>query len=256
MKLLKLLAASTILGASLFANEVIIVGATPVPHAEILEQTKDLLKKEGYTLEIKEFNDYILPNLSTDSKELDANFFQHQPYLDEFNANKGTKLISVAKVHIEPMAVYSKKYKNIQDLPQNATIAVPNDPTNESRALDIIASTKLVSFENSALKTPLDIKDNPKNIKFKELKAAQLPRALDDVDFAVINSNYALSANLNPVKDSILIESKESPYANILVTTQDNKDNPKIKALVKALQSQKVKDFINEKYQGAVVPAF
>lgn len=256
MKLLKFLALNAILGASLFANEIISVGATPVPHAEILEQAKDLLKKEGYTLEIKEFNDYVLPNLSTDSKELDANFFQHQPYLDEFNANKGTKLVSVAKIHIEPMAVYSKKYKNINDIPNKATIAVPNDPTNESRALDIIANTKIVSFENVALKTPLDIKDNPKNIQFKELKAAQLPRAIADVDFAVINSNYALSAGLNPVKDSILIEDKNSPYANILVTTQDNANSPKIKALVKALQSQKIKDFINEKYNGAVIPAF
>ncbi|MCW1360942.1 MetQ/NlpA family ABC transporter substrate-binding protein [Campylobacter sp. US33a] len=256
MNILKTLTAALVLSTSLFAAEKIIVGATPVPHAEILEQTKDLLAKEGYELEIKEFNDYVLPNLSTDNGELDANFFQHQPYLDEFNANKGTKLISVAKVHIEPMAVYSKKYKNLNDLKEGALIAVPNDPTNESRALDIIASSKLVSFTNKPLKTPLDITSNPKNLKFQELKAAQLPRVLNSTDIAVINSNYALAAGLNPVKDSIFIESKDSPYVNILVAKPENKDSAKIKALSKALNSEKIRKFIEEKYNGAVIPAF
>lgn len=241
---------------SLGAAEKVVVAATPVPHAEILEQVKPELEKSGYTLVIKEFTDYVLPNLATDNGEVDANFFQHTPYLKEFNKSRGTKLIGVSAVHIEPMAVYSKKYKNLDDISEGATIAVPNDPTNESRALDIIAKSGLVSFQDKALKTPLDIIDNPKKLKFAELKAAQLPRALNDVDIAVINSNYALAANLNPVKDSIFIEDKDSPYVNILVVKEGNEQNPKIQALIKALQSEKVRQFIVEKYGGAVVPAF
>ncbi|MCR2109741.1 MetQ/NlpA family ABC transporter substrate-binding protein [Campylobacter upsaliensis] len=241
---------------NLNAAEKIVVAATPVPHAEILNQAKEDLKKEGYTLEVKEFTDYVLPNLATDNSEVDANFFQHMPYLEEFNKSKGTKLVKVANIHIEPMAVYSKKYKNFNELKDGAKIAVPNDPTNESRALDIIAKTGLVGFNDKVLKTPIDITQNPKNIKFIELKAAQLPRALDDVDVAVINSNYALSANLNPVKDSIFIEDKDSPYANILVVKEGKEQDPKIKALTKALQSEKIKKFIEEKYNGAVIPAF
>ena len=241
---------------NLNAAEKIVVAATPVPHAEILNQAKEDLKKEGYTLEVKEFTDYVLPNLATDNSEVDANFFQHMPYLEEFNKSKGTKLVKVANIHIEPMAVYSKKYKNFNELKDGAKIAVPNDPTNESRALDIIAKTGLVGFNDKVLKTPIDITQNPKKIKFIELKAAQLPRALDDVDVAVINSNYALSANLNPVKDSIFIEDKDSPYANILVVKEGKEQDPKIKALTKALQSEKIKKFIEEKYNGAVIPAF
>ncbi|EAH5199590.1 MetQ/NlpA family ABC transporter substrate-binding protein [Campylobacter upsaliensis] len=241
---------------NLNATEKIVVAATPVPHAEILNQAKEDLEKEGYTLEVKEFTDYVLPNLATDNGEVDANFFQHTPYLEEFNKSKGTKLVKVANIHIEPMAVYSKKYKNFNELKDGAKIAVPNDPTNESRALDIIAKTGLVSFNDKALKTPIDITQNPKNIKFIELKAAQLPRALSDVDVAVINSNYALLANLNPVKDSIFIEDKDSPYANILVVKEGKEQDPKIKALTKALQSEKIKKFIEEKYNGAVIPAF
>ncbi|MCR2112443.1 MetQ/NlpA family ABC transporter substrate-binding protein [Campylobacter upsaliensis] len=241
---------------NLNAAEKIVVAATPVPHAEILNQAKEDLKKEGYTLEVKEFTDYVLPNLATDNNEVDANFFQHMPYLEEFNKSKGTKLVKVANIHIEPMAVYSKKYKNFNELKDGAKIAVPNDPTNESRALDIIAKTGLVGFNDKVLKTPIDITQNPKNIKFIELKAAQLPRALSDVDVAVINSNYALSANLNPVKDSIFIEDKDSPYANILVVKEGKEQDPKIKALTKALQSEKIKKFIEEKYNGAVIPAF
>ncbi|EAI4330007.1 MetQ/NlpA family ABC transporter substrate-binding protein [Campylobacter upsaliensis] len=241
---------------NLNATEKIVVAATPVPHAEILNQAKEDLEKEGYTLEVKEFTDYVLPNLATDNGEVDANFFQHTPYLEEFNKSKGTKLVKVANIHIEPMAVYSKKYKNFNELKDGAKIAVPNDPTNESRALDIIAKTGLVSFNDKALKTPIDITQNPKNIKFIELKAAQLPRALSDVDVAVINSNYALLANLNPVKDSIFIEDKDSPYANILVVKEGKEQDPKIKTLTKALQSEKIKKFIEEKYNGAVIPAF
>ncbi|EFS9253183.1 MetQ/NlpA family ABC transporter substrate-binding protein [Campylobacter upsaliensis] len=255
---IKTLLLASLVGFTLNLNaaEKIVVAATPVPHAEILNQAKEDLEKEGYTLEVKEFTDYVLPNLATDNGEVDANFFQHTPYLEEFNKSKGTKLVKVANIHIEPMAVYSKKYKNFNELEDGAKIAVPNDPTNESRALDIIAKTGLVSFNDKALKTPIDITQNPKNIKFIELKAAQLPRALSDVDVAVINSNYALLANLNPVKDSIFIEDKDSPYANILVVKEGKEQDPKIKALTKALQSEKIKKFIEEKYNGAVIPAF
>ena len=252
----KILALACLSACLLNANEIIKVGATPVPHAQILNNIKDDLKDKGYTLQIKEFNDYILPNLAVDSEELDVNFFQHEPYLNEFNKNKGTKLIKIANIHIEPMGIYSKKFKDISKIKEGATIAIPNDPTNESRALDIIAKKGLVKFKDKALKTPLDIIDNPKKIKFVELKPAQLPRALDDVDFAVINSNYALSANLNPAKDSVFIEDKESPYANILVVRVGHENDPKIKALIQALQSDKIKQFIIEKYNGSVLPAF
>lgn len=238
------------------ASQTIIVGATPVPHAEILEFVKADLANEGFELVVKEFNDYVQPNLATDSGELDANFFQHIPYLEEFNKNKGTALVSVAGIHLEPMGVYSRKHSSFTIVSDGVSIAVPNDPTNESRALDIIAKTGVVTFKESALKTPLDIVSNPKNIVFKELEAAQMPRALDDTDFAVINSNFAMAAGLKPTEDSLVMEDKESPYVNVLVVKAGNEESAKTKALIKALQSEKVKAFIDEKYQGAVVPAF
>ena len=241
---------------NLNATEKIVVAATPVPHAEILNQAKEDLEKEGYALEVKEFTDYVLPNLATDNGEVDANFFQHTPYLEEFNKSKGTKLVKVANIHIEPMAVYSKKYKNFNELKDGAKIAVPNDPTNESRALDIIAKTGLVSFNDKALKTPIDITQNPKNIKFIELKAAQLPRALSDVDVAVINSNYALGANLNPVKDSIFIEDKDSPYVNFVVVRAEDVQSAKTKVIDKVLKSEKLKKFIEENYKDILIPGF
>ncbi len=242
---------------TLFANEKeIVVGATPNLEAEILEAARSNLEKQGYKLVIKEFNDYSLPNIATENEELDANLFQHIPYLNEFNKNKGTNLVNVAGIHIAPMGVYSKKYKSLDEIKDKATIAIPNDPTNESRALDIIESAKLVSFKKSELKTPLDIISNPKNIEFKELKAAQLPRSLDDVDFAVINSNYALDAGLNPVKDSVFLESKSSPYVNLIVVKKCNENSEKTKALVRAVKSENVKKFIKDKYQGALIPVF
>lgn len=237
-------------------SQTITVGATPVPHAEILEFVKADLANEGFELVVKEFNDYVQPNLATDSGELDANFFQHIPYLEEFNKNKGTTLVSVAGIHLEPMGVYSRKYSSFTIVSDGVSIAVPNDPTNESRALDIIAKTGVVTFKESALKTPLDIVSNPKNIVFKELEAAQMPRALDDTDFAVINSNFAMAAGLKPTEDSLVMEDKSSPYVNVLVVKAGNEESAKTKALIKALQSEKVKAFIDEKYQGAVVPAF
>lgn len=238
------------------ADKKIVVGATPVPHGEILEFIKADLANDGFELVIKEFNDYVQPNLATDSGEIDANFFQHIPYLDEFNKNKGTKLVRVAGIHLEPMGVYSRKHSSFATLSDGASIAVPNDPTNESRALDIIAKTGVVTFNENALKTPLDITSNPKNLVFKELEAAQMPRALEDTDFAVINANFAMAAGLNPTADSLVIEDKSSPYVNVLVVKAGNESTAKTKALIKALQSEKVKNFISEKYQGAVIPAF
>ncbi|TQR34451.1 methionine ABC transporter substrate-binding protein [Campylobacter sp. MIT 99-7217] len=257
MKIKNLVLASLLgLSLNLYAAEKIIVGATPVPHAEILELIKPELKKQGFELEIKEFNDYVQPNLATQSGDLDANFFQHTPYLDEFNKNNKTTLVNVAGIHLEPMGLYSSKHKQF-DPKAGASIAIPNDPTNESRALDIIAKTGAISFaKENLLKTPLDIKDNAKKLKFIELKAAQLPRALSDADFAVINSNYALAANLNPIKDSLVIEDSTSPYVNILVVKKGNENTKKTQALIKALKSEAVKKFILDKYKGAVVPAF
>ncbi|MFW5625229.1 MAG: MetQ/NlpA family ABC transporter substrate-binding protein [Campylobacter hyointestinalis] len=237
--------------------EVIKVGATPIPHAEILEFIKPELKKEGYELEIKVFNDYVVPNLAVEDGDLDANYFQHIPYLNEFNANKGTHLVKTAGVHLEPMGIYSKKIKSLKDLKDGATVSIPNDPTNESRALDVLVNAKLIEVDNSAkLRTPLDITKNSKNLKFKELEAATLPRTLDDVDIAVINTNFAMNANLNPTKDALALESKDSPYVNIVVVKEGNQNSKKIKALDAALNTKAVKDFIADKYKGAIIPAF
>ena len=258
----KLLLTSLVaIGLSVSANaadksKTIIVGATPIPHAEILEVVKPILAKDGYTLEIKEFNDYTTPNLATEDGDLDANFFQHIPYLEEFNKNKGTHLVKTVGVHLEPMGVYSKKIKDIKELKDGAVVSIPNDPTNESRALDIVASAGLIKLNDNPLKTPLDIVDNPKKLKFEEIEAAQVPRTLDDVTIAVINTNYALNANLNPTKDALVIESKDSPYVNYVVVKAGNENSPKIKALDKAINSPEVKKFIETKYNGAIIPAF
>ncbi|SHF26415.1 D-methionine transport system substrate-binding protein [Caldanaerobius fijiensis DSM 17918] len=234
------------------------VGASPVPHAEILAFVKPMLEKQGIKLEIQEMTDYVTPNEAVYDKQLDANFFQHKPYLDEFNKEKGTNLVAVTKVHIEPMGLYSTKIKKISQLRDGATIAIPNDPTNSGRALLLLQKYNIIKLRKGAplTATQKDIVDNPKHIKFQELDAAQLPRVLQDVDGAIINGNYALDAKLNPLKDALIIEDKDSPYANILVTRPDNKDNPAIKALAKALNSPEVKKFIEDKYKGAIVPAF
>jgi D-methionine transport system substrate-binding protein len=232
------------------------VGATPVPHVEILEVVKPLLKEKGYELEIVEFTDYVTPNIAVDEGELDANFFQHVPYLKEFNANKNTNIVKTVGVHLEPMGLYSNSIKSLDELKDGATIAVPNDPTNESRALDILVKQGLLTFNDVALKTALDIKDNPKNLKIKELDAPQLPRVLGEVDAAIINTNYALAADLNPVKDALVIESKDSPYVNIVAVKKGNEDKDYIKALNEAINSDEVKKFIKEKYKGSIVEAF
>ena len=255
-KLLAVFAAVAALSAH--ADETLTVAASAVPHAEILEFVKPTLAKEGVDLQIKVFNDYVQPNLQVAEKRLDANFFQHQPYLDEFNKGKGTDLVSVGKVHVEPFGAYADKIKSLDALPDSATVAIPNDATNEGRALLLLAKAGLITLKDpsSITATPKDVQQNPKNLKFRELEAATLPRVLTQVDLALINTNYALSAKLDPTKDALIIEGAESPYANILVTRTENKDADAVKKLVAALQSPEVKAFILEKYKGAVVPAF
>ncbi len=232
------------------------IGATPVPHVEILEAVKPLLKAKGYDLEIVEFTDYVTPNIAVNEGELDANFFQHLPYLEEFNKNKNTDLVKTVNVHLEPMGLYSNKIKTLSELEDGATIAVPNDPTNESRALDILVKEGLLTFKDVDFKTVVDIIDNPKNLKIEELDAPQLPRVLDEVDAAIINTNYALAADLNPLKDALVIESKDSPYANIVVVKKGNENKEYIKALDEVINSSEIKKFIREKYQGSIVEAF
>lgn len=234
------------------------VAATPVPHAEILNFVKPQLEKDGVNLKVKEFTDYIQPNVQVAEKRLDANFFQHQPYLDEFNKAKGTDLVSVAGVHIEPLGVYSAKIKTLAELPSGATVVIPNDATNGGRALLLLAKAGVITLKDNSniLSTVKDVAENPKNIKFRELEAATIPRVLTQVDAALINTNYALEAKLNPEKDALAIEGSDSPYVNILVARPDNKDSDDMKKLAAALHSPEVKQFINEKYKGAVVPAF
>ncbi|MGE8358427.1 MetQ/NlpA family ABC transporter substrate-binding protein [Pseudomonas sp.] len=234
------------------------IAATAVPHAEILEFVKPALAKDGVELDIKVFTDYVQPNVQVAEKRLDANFFQHQPYLDEFNKSRGTELVSVVGVHVEPFGAYSSKIKDIKELPQGAAVVIPNDATNGGRALLLLQKAGVITLKDSSniLATPKDIAENPKSIKVRELEAATLPRVLTQVDLALINTNYALEAKLNPTKDALAIEGSDSPYVNNLVARADNKDSAAIQKLAKALNSPEVKAFILEKYQGAVVPAF
>ncbi|PZP21242.1 MetQ/NlpA family ABC transporter substrate-binding protein [Pseudomonas kuykendallii] len=240
------------------ALEKLTVAATPIPHAEILELVKPQLAKEGVDLEVKVFTDYVQPNVQVEEKRLDANYFQTKPYLDNFNAGKGTHLVIVEGVHIEPLGGYSKKYKSLAELPDGATIAIPNEGSNSGRALLLLQKNGELKLKDpgNALATPKDIAENPKHFKFKELESALLPRVLDQVDLALINTNYALEAGLNPSKDALLIEDKSSPYVNYLVARPDNKDSAAIRKLAKALNSPEVKAFIEKKYEGAVIPAF
>jgi D-methionine transport system substrate-binding protein len=256
-KTLIALAAAATFSAAVSAEE-LSVAATPVPHAEILEFVKPMLAEQGVELDVKVFTDYIQPNVQVNQKGMDANFFQHQPYLDEFNAGRGTTLVTVTGVHVEPFGAYSSKIKSLDDLKDGGVVAIPNDPTNGGRALLLLQKAGLITLKDGSkiTATPRDIADNPKNLEFKELEAATLPRILNQVDVALINTNYALEAGLNPTKDALIIEGSDSPYVNILVARPDNKDSDAMKKLSAALTSEDVKDFINEKYQGAVVPAF
>ena len=235
------------------------VGATAVPHAEILEQAKPLLAKEGIDLQIVEFNDYVQPNLALNDKELDANYFQHEPYLKNFiDEHKEVKLVNAAGVHIEPMGIYSHKVKKLDELQDGASIAIPNDPTNGGRSLLLLEKAGLLKLKEGVGEkaTVQDIVENPKNLKFQEVEAAQVPRTLDDVDAAIINSNFAMQVPLDPTKDAMFIEDSTSPYVNIIAVRAGDESRPEIQALIKVLHSDEIKNFINEKYKGAVVPAF
>ncbi|MEW2625741.1 MetQ/NlpA family ABC transporter substrate-binding protein [Streptomyces sp. NPDC048106] len=238
----------------------LVVAATPVPHAEVLDFVeKNLAKKAGLDLQVKEFTDYITPNTATEDGSVDANYFQTKPYLDDFNKKRGTHLVSVAGVHLEPLGLYSHKVKKAGDLKNGATIAVPNDADNESRALKLLVDNGLITLKSGAAAqaTPEDIAQNPKHLRFKEVEAAQTPRSLDDVDAAVINGNYAISAGLKPAKDAILLEKAENnPYVNLLVVKKGNENDPRVKKLAKLLTSPEVKKFIEDKYQGSVIPSF
>lgn len=235
------------------------VGATPVPHAEILEIIRPLLAKQNIELTIVEFSDYVQPNLALNDKELDANFFQHEPYLDNFiSEHKELKLKNAGGIHIEPMGIYSKKIKNLNELTAGASIAIPNDPTNGGRSLLLLEKAGLLKLKAGVgvKATVQDIIENPKDLKFQEVEAAQVPRTLEDVDAAVINTNFAMQVNLVPTKDAMFMEDKTSPYVNIVAVRAGDEQRPEIQALLKALQSKEVKDFIDSKYKGAIVPAF
>jgi len=239
-------------------DEQLSIGATPVPHSEILNFIKDDLAKEGIKLEIVEFTDYVTPNIALNDGSIDANFFQHVPYLKQFNEDRGLNLVSAIKVHVEPIGLYSNKYKSLDEIPEGAPIAIPNDPSNEGRALILLHNNGVITLDDptNLNATPMDIAKNPKNLKFKELEAAQLPRVLPDVAAAVINTNYALEADLNPLEDAIIMEGSDSPYVNVIAVQKGDEGSEKIKTLKKIIQSKKVKDFILNKYKGAVVPAF
>jgi D-methionine transport system substrate-binding protein len=238
----------------------IIIGASTTPHAEILEQVKPILAEKGYELEIKEYVDYVQPNLALDSGDLDANYFQHQPYLDSFNAERKTDLVSVGKIHYEPFGVYSDKIESLDALTDGAQVAVPNDASNEARALLLLEAQGLITLtEGIGLDaTKNDIKDNPKNLKITEIEAAQLARSLQDVDIAVINGNVAIEAGLNVGTDAIAVEDKESiaadTYGNIIAVKKGNEDKESIKALIEVLKSDEIKQYITDTYEGAVVP--
>lgn len=234
------------------------VAATAVPHAEILEVVKPMLEKEGLTLDVRVFNDYVQPNDQVVQKQIDVNYFQTEPYLDAYNRDRKSDLVTVIGVHIEPFGVYSRRVKSLAELPQGADVVIPNDPSNNSRALILLDKAGVIKLKDpsNALSTQRDIVANPKQLKFRELDSAMLPRVLDQVDLALINTNYALDAGLNPTRDALAIESKDSPYVNFLVARADNKDDPRVQKLAKALTSPEVKAFIERKYQGAVLPAF
>ena len=238
------------------------VAASPTPHAEILNAAKDILAEQGITLEVVEFSDYVQPNLVTESGEIDANYFQHTPYLESFNEENGTHLVSVGAVHYEPFGIYPGKSDDLANIADGATIAVPNDTTNEARALQLLATQGLITVRDDAGLTATinDITENPHNIKFEEIEAAQLPRTVQDVDFAVINGNYALAAGFSVKNDALATEDASSEaaqtYANILAVKEGRENDPAIQALYAALTSDKVKDYINSTYDGAVVPIF
>lgn len=259
MKKILTLTAAVFAAALLSAQAKLKVGATPVPHAEMLNLVKDDLKAQGVDIQVIEMTDYVILNDALESGELDANFDQHIPYMESTNKEKGYHLVNASGIHIEPIALYSKKVSKLSDLKKKATIAIPNDPTNGGRALLLLQAAGLIELKKDAgiTATTLDIAKNPLKLKFKELDAASIPRTLNDVDAAVINGNYAIPAGLSATKDGLFVEGKDSPYVNIIAVKDGNQNDPRVKALVKALQSDKIKNYISEKFKdGEVVAAF
>ena len=239
-------------------NKKVVIGVSPAPHKEIAEKAKEILAKEGIELEIKEFDDYVTPNTSLQEKDIDLNFYQHIPYLDNFNKERGTKIVSLGAVHLEPMGIYSKKYKSLDELKDGDEVIIPNDATNGARALKLLEDNKLIKLkENAGLEaTEKDIAENPKNLKFTAVEAATIPRAYEDAAIAVINSNFALEAKLSPKKDAIAIEKSEgNPFANIIAAREEDKDNETYKKVLEAFQSDEVRKYIEEKFDGEIIPA-
>ena len=255
-------AAESTAETSELAGTTLKVAASPTPHAEILNVAKEVLAEQGIDLQVVEFSDYVQPNLVTESGEVDANYFQHTPYLDSFNEENGTHLVSVGAVHYEPFGIYPGKSNDLAAIADGATIAVPNDTTNEARALQLLAAQGLITVRDGAglTATVNDITENPHNLQIEEIEAAQLPRTVQDVDFAVINGNYAMEAGFSVGKDALATEDASSEaaqtYANVLVVKEGNENNPAIQALLKALQSDEVKNYIDQTYDGAVVAIF
>lgn len=241
-------------------DKTIKIGVTPVPHEEIVKQVVPELEAQGYKVEVVEYTDYVTPNTALAEGDLDANYFQHIAYLNETNKSKNTDLTYTATVHLEPLGVFSKKIDDLKDLKDGAKVQVPNDPSNETRALRLLESKGLIKLKDGELVTIKDITENPKKLEIEELEAAQLPRVLEESDLSVINGNYALEAGLNPAKDALVLEDATSEasknYQNIIAVKKGNENSEKIQALTKALTSEKVKKFIEEKYKGSVIPTF
>jgi D-methionine transport system substrate-binding protein len=241
-------------------NAVLKVGASPVPHAEILNYIKDnLADAQGLKLEVVEFTDYVQPNVALQDGQIDANYFQTVPYLEEEKRNRGYKFSALEGVHVEPLGIYSQKVKNLDELPDGAVVAISNDPANTARGLRLLAANGLITLKDTGDDAPtgLDIQDNPKKLQIKEIEAAQLPRTLEDTDLSVINGNYAIESGLTPSKDALALESGENnPNANLLVVRTGDEDDPRVQKLDKLLHSPEVKKFIEDKYQGAVLAAF
>ena len=259
MKKIIALSTALLIAASLFAQTTLKVGATPEPHADILNLIKDDLAAEGIDLKVIEFTDYVTPNEAVESGEIDANYFQHIPYLESFNTERGYHLVNAGGIHVEPFALYSKKVKSVKDIKKKSRIAIPNDPTNEARALLLLQDAGLIELAPDAgiTATVQDITSNPLKLKFSEIEAASLPRVLSDVTAAVINGNYAIPAGLSAAKDGLFIEGSSSPYVNVIAVKAGNENTPAIKALVKAAQSEKVRNYIKARYpNGDVVAVF
>ena len=244
-------------------DKVITVAASPSPHAQILtEAVAGVLEQDGYTLEVKEFTDYVQPNNVVENGEIDANYFQHQPYLDDFNAENNTHLVSVVAVHYEPFGIYSKQHASLDELAEGAVISVPHDTTNEARALQLLQAQGIITLKEDAglNATKADIVDNPYNVDIQEVEAAALPPTLDSADFAVINGNYAIPAGLNVANDALACEDAASEaaqtFANVIAVKEGAENSEKIQALVKAITSDEVRDYINTTFEGAVVPIF